>query len=75
MKYPRLTAYPGSSLHCIEALKTPRFEDFDYTYVDNDEFGWFGNGFSEKDLDQDADKSYYITPNMIDVERLLLKAE
>lgn len=67
--------WPGSSLHCIEALKTPRFEDFDYTYVDNDEFGWFGNGFSEKDLDQDADKSYYITPNMIDVERLLLKAE
>ena len=36
--------WPGSSLHAIEALKSPRWEDFEYTYVDGNEFGWFGNG-------------------------------
>lgn len=26
--------WPGSTLHCIETLRSPRWEDFDYVYVD-----------------------------------------
>lgn len=26
--------WPGSTLHCMEAMRSPRWEDFDYTYVD-----------------------------------------
>lgn len=39
---------PGSSLHQLRVLEQPRFEDFDYTYVDHNESGssmyWLGNG-------------------------------
>jgi hypothetical protein len=27
--------WPGSTLHCIEAMRSPRWEDFDYTYIDD----------------------------------------
>ncbi|KAK1913394.1 hypothetical protein P3342_005330 [Pyrenophora teres f. teres] len=26
--------WPGSTLHCVEAMRSPRWEDFDYMYVD-----------------------------------------
>lgn len=26
--------WPGSTLHCIECMRSPRWEDFEYTYVD-----------------------------------------
>jgi cation diffusion facilitator CzcD-associated flavoprotein CzcO len=26
--------WPGSTLHCMEAMRSPRWEDYDYTYVD-----------------------------------------
>ncbi|KAA8618965.1 flavin-binding monooxygenase protein [Pyrenophora tritici-repentis] len=26
--------WPGSTLHCVEAMRSPRWEDFDYVYVD-----------------------------------------
>lgn len=26
--------WPGSTLHCIECMRSPRWEDFDYTYLD-----------------------------------------
>ncbi|KAF2865386.1 hypothetical protein BDV95DRAFT_623896 [Massariosphaeria phaeospora] len=31
--------WPGSTLHCIECMRSPRWEDFDYTYVDEHERG------------------------------------
>lgn len=46
-KRGRITAlWPGSSLHCIRTLSSPRWEDFEYKYCDDDEFGWFGNGWT-----------------------------
>ena len=57
----RITAlWPGSSLQAIEALKDVRWEDFDYTYVDGNAFGWFGNGWSERDTGDDIMKTYYL---------------
>ncbi|CAK96698.1 hypothetical protein CBS115989_2154 [Aspergillus niger] len=47
-KKGRVTAlWPGSSLHAIKALEHVRWEDFETTAYDGNEFGWFGNGWAE----------------------------
>ena len=59
--------WPGSSLHAIKALEIPRWEDFVYTYVDGNDFGWIGDGWSQRDRLDDADRSYYLnTQQMLD---------
>ncbi|EXJ56534.1 hypothetical protein A1O7_06878 [Cladophialophora yegresii CBS 114405] len=58
----RVTAlWPGSSLHAIKALESPRWEDFEYAYVDDKPMGWLGNGSALADHDPNADKAYYLT--------------
>lgn len=53
-KKGRVTAlWPGSSLHAVAALSRPRWEDFEYTYVDENPFGWFGDGWSVGDRSGD----------------------
>ena len=52
--------WPGSSLHAIQALKRPRSEDFEYEYVDGNEFGWIGDGWSKGDRVEGADTTYYL---------------
>ena len=48
-KNGRVTAlWGGSGLHFIEALAEPRWEDYDYEYVDPAcQYSYFGNGFVE----------------------------
>lgn len=53
--------WPGSSLHAIKALQNPRWEDFEYTFIDENELGWLGDGSTEADWKSEADKSYYLT--------------
>jgi cation diffusion facilitator CzcD-associated flavoprotein CzcO len=36
--------WPGSTLHCVEAMRSPRWEDFDYVYLDELEGGSDGTG-------------------------------
>jgi hypothetical protein len=48
-------------------LERPRFEDFEFTYLDMNAFGWFGDGWSERDRRTDLDKSYYLTTGQVDV--------
>lgn len=51
----RVTAlWPGSSVHALKALKSVRWEDFEMEYVDGNEFGWFGNGWTVADRSGDA---------------------
>ncbi|EME87794.1 uncharacterized protein MYCFIDRAFT_62548 [Pseudocercospora fijiensis CIRAD86] len=46
--------WPGSTLHCLEALRSPRWEDFEYEYEAEDgregrevnQLGWLGNGWA-----------------------------
>jgi hypothetical protein len=57
--------WPGSSLHGIKTFKAPRWEDFEYTYVDGNEFGWIGDGWSRLDRLQDADRAYYLSTQML----------
>jgi hypothetical protein len=60
-KHGRVSAlWPGSSLHAVRALDKPRWEDWDYEYVDGNPFGWFGNGWSKRDADEKLDRGYYL---------------
>ena len=60
-KEGRVTAlWPGSSLHAIQVLESPRWEDFEYQYVDGNEFGWFGNGWSVRDRGDEMARTYYL---------------
>ena len=53
------TLWPGSSLHCVEALAGARADDWDIQYNGN-RFAWLGNGLSQTELDETSDLSYYI---------------
>lgn len=43
--------YPGSRLHFLELLKSPRYEDYDIEYCDENMFAWLGNGFEVREFD------------------------
>lgn len=51
--------WPGSSLHFMEVMRYPRFDDFNIEYNGN-RFEWMGNGYSQTETDPDADWAYYI---------------
>lgn len=64
--------WPGSTLHAIDTLRSPRWEDFEYAY-EVDESGkranrlrWLGNGWSSLQVDG-GDVAYYIEPAYQDV--------
>ncbi|KAF9894349.1 hypothetical protein FE257_007852 [Aspergillus nanangensis] len=54
-----LSIFPGSRLTFFRLHAAPRYEDFDYTYVNGNRFGWLGNGFSVEEYDA-SDLSYYL---------------
>ncbi|KAG6908883.1 hypothetical protein DXG01_002861 [Tephrocybe rancida] len=49
----------GSTLHYMEAIGEPRYDDWDIKYQGN-RFAWLGNGFSQTEVDDTADWAYYI---------------
>ncbi|KAK5312775.1 hypothetical protein LTR93_011196 [Exophiala xenobiotica] len=51
--------WPGSSLHYIEAIQQARFDDYEIKYSGN-RSAWMGNGYSQTELDDTCDWSYYI---------------
>lgn len=59
--------WPGSTLHCIEALRSPRWEDFEYEYQPEEDggevnqMGWLGNGWSINQLEE-RDLAWYLMP-------------
>ncbi|KAI0337346.1 FAD/NAD-binding domain-containing protein [Trametopsis cervina] len=63
----KITAlWPGSNMHLMRALEQPRFEDFDYTYLDNNStknrFHWLGNGSTVvQDEGTDGERAWYVT--------------
>lgn len=61
--------WPGSTCHAVETMRSPRWEDFNYTYSDDsseyNRFGWLGNGIT--DIEQTGgDISWYIEPENMD---------
>lgn len=70
-KRGRVTAlWPGSSLHALKALEKVRWEDFETKPYDGNDFGWFGNGWTEgeraKNIDQDAALWYLNKTEFVD---------
>lgn len=61
-KKGRISAlWPGSSLHAVRALEKVRFEDYDMTTVDSNDFGWFGDGWTTAERTGDKEgQSWYI---------------
>jgi hypothetical protein len=61
-KKGRVTAlWPGSSVHAVKALEKVRFEDFDMEYVEENEFGWFGDGWTVAERTGDVEGlTYYL---------------
>ncbi|KAI1305542.1 FAD/NAD(P)-binding domain-containing protein [Xylaria venustula] len=53
------TNWPGSTLHYLEAIREPRWDDWDIQYRGN-RFAWMGNGVSQTEWDPTADMGYYI---------------
>ncbi|KAI1342701.1 FAD/NAD(P)-binding domain-containing protein [Xylariaceae sp. FL0016] len=53
------TTWPGSTLHYLEAVREPRWDDWDLRYRGN-RFAWLGNGVSQTEWDPTADLGYYI---------------
>ncbi|KAG6831614.1 hypothetical protein H0H87_004676 [Tephrocybe sp. NHM501043] len=51
--------WPGSTLHYMEAIAEPRYDDWEITYKGN-RFAWLGNGFSQTEMDMTADWAYYV---------------
>ncbi|OJJ85151.1 flavin-containing monooxygenase [Aspergillus glaucus CBS 516.65] len=50
MEDGRVTAlWPGSSLHSMKALVHPRWEDYEYEYVNDNPNGWIGDGWTENE--------------------------
>lgn len=64
--------WPGSTLHCIEALRSPRWEDFEYEHLpeedgaEDNQLGWLGNGWSVNQLEE-RDMAWYLMPQFQDV--------
>ncbi|OQV01820.1 hypothetical protein CLAIMM_07111 [Cladophialophora immunda] len=62
LKHGRITAlWPGSSIHAARALEKVRFEDYEMTTVDGNEFGWFGDGWAVAERTGDVEGlSWYL---------------
>lgn len=58
--------WPGSTLHAIEAFRSPRWEDFNYETVDPSKHSmyWLGNGWST--VQKSGDPSWYINPEEVE---------
>lgn len=63
--------WPGSTQHCIEVMRSPRWEDWDYEYVGEEDgregnrMAWLGNGWSINQL-EDHDLAWYLYPEFVD---------
>lgn len=66
-KGDRITGlWPGSTLHCLETLRAPRWEDFEFESKDENRLRWLGNGWSVTQL-EGGDPAWYLEPSMVDV--------
>lgn len=58
--------WPGSTLHCLEAMRAPRWEDFEFEAKDENRLKWLGNGWSETMLEGKGDPAWYLEPRFVD---------
>ncbi|RSM01229.1 hypothetical protein CEP52_008651 [Fusarium oligoseptatum] len=66
--------WPGSALHAMETLRSPRWEDFDYVYSEDTEgkegnrLAWLGDGWSAAQVDPgEGELAHFLQPELIDI--------
>ena len=71
-----IALWPGSTLHCMDTLRSPRWEDFDYDYLEQEGLKegeeknllrFLGNGWSDLQLKEGQDLAYYLEPGLQDI--------
>ncbi|KAH6677855.1 hypothetical protein F5X68DRAFT_245606 [Plectosphaerella plurivora] len=56
----RITAvWPGSSIHFMEMIETPRWEDYEMSYTNTNPFWFMGNGISQRETKKE-DLTFYL---------------
>jgi hypothetical protein len=61
--------WPGSALHCLETLRAPRWEDFEYESKEENGLKWLGNGWSSVEMGNAGDRAWYLEPDMMSVPK------
>lgn len=51
--------WPGSTLHYMETMMQPRYDDWNFKYSGN-RFDFLGNGYSQTELDTTCDLGFYV---------------
>lgn len=59
--------WPGSTLHCLETLRAPRWEDFEFESKAENKLRWLGNGWSVTQMEGGGDPAWYLEPGMVDL--------
>ncbi|EWC48772.1 hypothetical protein DRE_00077 [Drechslerella stenobrocha 248] len=59
--------WPGSCIHAERVLSNPRWEDWQYEYLNDNPYGWLGNGWTMADLKPEADRAYYLVHGQVDI--------
>lgn len=64
---PVVALHPGSRAHFFHMLETVRGEDFEYTYDGGrrNRFGYLGNGFSSRELEEGVDVTWYLDESAV----------
>ncbi|KIW94684.1 uncharacterized protein Z519_04661 [Cladophialophora bantiana CBS 173.52] len=53
--------WPGSSLHFLELMSEPRWEDWNFEYKTQNRFQYLGRGKTQRETTDGADLAWYIT--------------
>ena len=48
----------------MDAFSNPRWEDYEYTYVNSNPFGWFGNGWTLNEINKNINVDYLNDENI-----------
>ncbi|KAF3055305.1 putative sterigmatocystin biosynthesis monooxygenase stcW [Trichoderma lentiforme] len=63
--------WPGSALHALETLRSPRWEDFNYVYneeTQTNRLSWLGDGWSAPQVNpEDGELAHFIQPAFVDL--------
>lgn len=63
----RITAlWPGSALHYAQAIKRPRYEDYEIEYINKNRWAILGNGFTRAETTEGMDSTPFLTADAID---------